>query len=330
MMLLEDGLGEAQLRATPNHTIEISVTPKHPEQFIPYPRCTTNYSTELIKEIFEAVGSVALCDEILRDESPEYVSRFLTYGLFPFVEPSEFQEKRLLDFGCGSGASTMVLSRLLPKTSLVGLELEPPLLKIARSRAAFYGRTDIDFVASPDPNTMPDQLGTFDFVVLSAVFEHLLPKERQDLVPRLWRQLNPGGVLFINQTPHRYFPVELHTTSGLPLLNYLPDSAASVYAKSVSRRNLQNYTWEQLLRKGIRGGSTKEVLNLIRTESDDFELLSPIHHGVSNHLDRWLQQTNTRPISRAKSAFARIAKLFQNCFGVAIVPELSIAIKKPE
>jgi hypothetical protein len=40
----------------------------------------------------------------------------------------------------------------------------------------------------------------------------------------LWRQLRLGGILFLNQTPHRYYPLEHHTT-GLPLLNYLPERA---------------------------------------------------------------------------------------------------------
>jgi hypothetical protein len=66
----------------------------------------------------------------------------------------------------------------------------------------------------------------FDYIMFNAVFEHLLPHERPRLLPAVFvRHLRPVGVMFLNQTPYRYSLVEVHTTGGLPLINYLPESA---------------------------------------------------------------------------------------------------------
>ena len=58
-------------------------------------------------------------------------------------------------------------------------------------------------------------------MMLSAVFEHVLPEERDPVLDMLWSVLRPGGVMVVDQTPHRWFPQESHTTA-LPFLNYLP------------------------------------------------------------------------------------------------------------
>ena len=107
---------------------------------------------------------------------------------------------------------------------------------------------------SPDPNELPADIGTFDFVHVGAVYEHLLPAERRRLLPQLWSVLKVGGVLFVNQLPHRFYVVEDHTT-GVPLLNFLPDRLAHKAATRFSDRVADDATWPELLRAGIRGGT---------------------------------------------------------------------------
>ena len=85
------------------------------------------------------------------------------------------------------------------------------------------------------PKGLPADIGQFDYIILSAVYEHLLPSERPALLTLLWSHLRPGGVIFLAQTPYRWFPVELHTT-GLPLINYLPDRLALACARRFSKR----------------------------------------------------------------------------------------------
>ena len=97
-----------------------------------------------------------------------------------------FRGKRVLDFGCGSGASTMVLNRILGGAEICGVELDANLLRIAKARAHHYGLPGERLLLSPDGLTLPTGLGTFDVVVLSAVWEHLLPLERPAVLKQIW------------------------------------------------------------------------------------------------------------------------------------------------
>jgi len=68
----------------------------------------------------------------------------------------------------------------------------------------------------------------------------------------LWAAHNIGGVIFVNQLPYRFYPMEDHTT-GLPLINYLPDRLTLAAARRFSPRIEANATWPDLLRAGFAG-----------------------------------------------------------------------------
>lgn len=298
--------------------------------FAPIKTCETSYPIGLIETILHLKGPGYLCDEILRDESPNYVQDALKYGLLGYLDEGEFKNRRLLDFGCGSGSSTMILARMFPHTQIVGIELEEKLLSIAQLRATYYGYKNIDFMISPNQDTLPPSIGYFDYVVLSAVYEHLLPRERETVLPQIWSIIKPGGILFFNQTPYRYFPVETHTTGGLLFINYLPDKLALFYAQHFSIRKLKNNSWKELLRRGIRGGSVKEILSILNRCPQMPILLSSSRFGMKGRIELWhIQSGNVRFVG-IKRLFVLSAKFLRWLTGVTIVPTLSLAIRKGE
>ena len=292
---------------------------------------TTQYPDELIKSILNAKGACSLIDEVMRDECREYVQRALYWGLFAFIAKEQFQGKRLLDFGCGSGASTCILARQLPQTELVGIDLDSALLQVAQQRATYYGYSHrVTLVASPDPRGVPDDIGKFDYVLFSAVFEHLLPAERHPLLTSVWSTLVGGGVLFINQTPNRRSFVEYHTTLGLPLINYLPDWLAERYARSVSRRGLRDSTWEELLRAGIRGATRSELSAILESASPGgYEFVPPNREGVRDEAELWYRSTSlldARSV-RIKQLIRTVARI-AGPFRPFILPGLVLAVRK--
>ena len=324
-----EGLATVHIR---NLTVErrsVKVEKIQKSLHVPFDYCETAYPMELIEFILTAKGPAYLCDEILRDESPEYVQHDLKWSTLSYVNKDAFVGKRLLDFGCGSGGSSVSLSRMLPKTEIVGVELEKRLLNVAQARAEYYGIKNVSFHVSPSPDSLPDHIGKFDFVMFSAVYEHLLPNERKPLLKLIWSALKPGGVLFLNGTPNKHFPLEMHTT-GLPLINYLPDCIAHSVSRKFSKRNLENDSWEALLRKGIRGGSISEVLKNLSGHDDVPVLLEPSEFGLSDRLDLWLA-LSSKSIGRsivAKKIYRLVMKPFLVVFGIELLPELALAIKK--
>ena len=175
----------------------------------------------------------------------------------------------------------------------------------------------------PEPGELPADVGTFDFVVMSANYEHLLPDERRELMPLIWSVLRPGGVLFLNQTPHRWFPLESHTT-GLPLINYLPDRVTSRAAR-LSKRIPASDDWPTLLRKGIRGGSVTEVLATLRGHGGEPTLLEPLD---GDRVDLWLQISGGSRMRSVKQAMAAVIKAGHAMTGHYLLPDLTLAIRR--
>ncbi len=248
-------------------------------------------------------GLVALCDELSREEDPLYVRLELKYGVLGFVPPEWFAGRRILDFGSGCGSSTIVLSELLPDSHIVGIEIEQEFVDLARERTAFR-KLDVQYFLSPSPQRVSAGLGPFDGIVFSAVYEHLLPAERAPLLQLLWANLRPGGYLFVNQLPHRWFPYE-HHTSHLWAVNYLPRPLAGPIVRRFWRAQLQSCDWDALLRLGLRGGTPGEILRRLRSFDDGKpSMVMPAMPGMKDHSDLWLAYTSEKA-SNAKKRVAR-------------------------
>ena len=298
------------------------------DTFVPIRSLETAYPVDLIEHVLRVKG-VYVGDEIMRDEAPLSIQQQFTWNILSYLDPNSFAGRRVLDFGCGSGASTMVLARMLPETTqFVGVDPLSRHLELARHRARWYGVSDrITFHQSPDPNSLPDGIGPFDFVVFSAVYEHLLPAERRILLPLIWRGLSPGGTLFLHETPFRWSPVETHTT-GLPLINYLPDRLAHRAACRFSKRVAPDASWSELLRDGIRGGTTQEILGILAGEGQGVKLLTPCRQGVHDHIELWFRLSSPARAPLTKRCMMWAFKALKAVSEVSLVPWLSLAIQK--
>ncbi|HEX7081717.1 MAG TPA: class I SAM-dependent methyltransferase [Gammaproteobacteria bacterium] len=287
----------------------------------------TAYDLELIRLILKVKGPSYLCDEIARDESAAYTGAALRWALLGYVGEETFAHKRILDFGCGSGASTARLCRMFPSASVIGVDIHEDSLEIARARARFYGLRNAKFVLSAAGDEVPSGLGRFDHVVLCAVYEHLLPEERESLLPKLWAALEPGGVLFLRETPHRFFPIETHTT-GLPLINYLPPRAALWLTRKCSRYWSGDVTWPELLRGGVRGATIGEIERILKRCPGRARLLKPRRLGVEDRIDLWYLTAEKSRHSASKHRIYRILKGMKRFTGVEFPPYLELALQK--
>jgi SAM-dependent methyltransferase len=318
---------ELTLEQLPDGRRRLDVRMLDPEAHIWRTTCETSLPRDVIEALLGAHGPAGLCYVIDRIEDPTWVQTDIRQGMLSFIPQEQFAGKRLLDFGCGSGASTVNLARFFPGTDIVGVDLQPEFIDAARVLAGHFDLPRLAFVEAESPDSLT-ALGGFDFVVLDAVYEHLLPAERQTLMPELWRALSPGGVLFVMACPHRWYPLEFHTTA-LPLLNYMPDWLALRVARrfaGLQRRGIaRDARWDDLLRSGIRGGTDREIVRNLRA-GEEAEELQPI--AYRDHVDLWYARSMARrplpikPVMRA--AFTAITKLTGSTF----VPSVTLAVRK--
>jgi trans-aconitate 2-methyltransferase len=102
--------------------------------------------------------------------------------------------KTIVDLGCGPGNSTEVLRKRWPEASVIGLDSDPEMLKVAQKAdpAVTWVQADI---ADWSPESAPD-------LIFANAALHWVP-DHPTLFPQLFKSLAPGGALAV-QMPFNF------------------------------------------------------------------------------------------------------------------------------
>lgn len=101
--------------------------------------------------------------------------------------------KEILDFGCGPGNSTRLLSELFPEAMVTGLDTSQAMLSIAKGQT---GSTTIQYVAHELEIHVKERPGFYDAIVCSNSFFHV--DNKLALVGNMAAVLRPGGKLVLS------------------------------------------------------------------------------------------------------------------------------------
>lgn len=101
---------------------------------------------------------------------------------------------RVVDLGCGPGNSTTVLRQRWPDASIVGVDNSSEMLRSARE-----SDTRVEWSLADIANWQPAQ--RFDVVFSNAALQWV--PDHEQLIPRLFRFVNDGGVMAV-QLPDHY------------------------------------------------------------------------------------------------------------------------------
>ncbi|MEQ9145595.1 MAG: methyltransferase domain-containing protein [Parvibaculaceae bacterium] len=107
--------------------------------------------------------------------------------------------KRVLDFGCGTGTLAVMLKQTCPQATVLGLDIDPQALAIARQKAV-SARLDIVFQAGSVSNVPPSAEllpSSIDCIISSLVFHHLTSEDKRQALQVAYKLLKPGGHLLI-------------------------------------------------------------------------------------------------------------------------------------
>lgn len=114
------------------------------------------------------------------------------WTLMPFVNVAP--RPAVLDVGCGTGINLIEIARALgPCKQLVGVDLSPGMLDVARRKAAAAGLDASFSVGDAESLDLPD--ASFDLVVCNSAY-HWFP-DRARAIAELTRVLRPGGQLLL-------------------------------------------------------------------------------------------------------------------------------------
>lgn len=104
------------------------------------------------------------------------------------------QPKRIIDLGCGTGSTTLLLQQAFPDAEIIGLDLSPYMLIVAERKAQAQGLSIQWCHGKAEDTRLPRE--TFDLVTASLLF-HETPVEISKAILRESFRLLKGGGQFL-------------------------------------------------------------------------------------------------------------------------------------
>jgi ubiquinone/menaquinone biosynthesis C-methylase UbiE len=111
------------------------------------------------------------------------------------IDSIQGQPRRILDLGCGTGSTTLMLKEAFPQAEVVGLDLSPYMLVMADHKAK-AANVDVQWHHGKAEETgFPD--ASFDLVTASLLFHETPPSVTQSILRECFRLLTTGGEVLI-------------------------------------------------------------------------------------------------------------------------------------
>lgn len=121
------------------------------------------------------------------------------------------------DIGCGTGAATLALARLLPRAHITAVDFLPPFLATLRQRADAAGFTARIAAREASMDALPFEDGQFDLLWSEGAIYNM---DFENGVKSWRRFLKPGGVLAVSEltwtTGHRPPELQAHWEREYP------------------------------------------------------------------------------------------------------------------
>lgn len=116
---------------------------------------------------------------------------------FPFHLLGDVRGRHILDVGCGDGGNAILLA--LKGARVVGVDIAPRAIEVARHRAALHGVSEnAAFYATPLELFLPPDGAQFDVICGWAVLHHLIPV-LDSMLSTLTNMAKPNAVVLFSE-----------------------------------------------------------------------------------------------------------------------------------
>jgi 2-polyprenyl-3-methyl-5-hydroxy-6-metoxy-1,4-benzoquinol methylase len=166
------------------------------------PKANSKYLQEKIRQMYDFLPYPESDIEYLPKDNLEtlFVHSLVTPYYLRYQQGINTRGAIILDAGCGSGVKSLVLAMANPGAKIVGVDISPKSVELARQRFAYHGFENAEFhILSLD---QIESLGyQFDYINCDEVL-YLLPEPREVL--KIFRNiLKPRGIIRSNL--HSYY-----------------------------------------------------------------------------------------------------------------------------
>jgi SAM-dependent methyltransferase len=104
---------------------------------------------------------------------------------------------RILELGCGTGANVLSLAAILPKASLVGIDLSSSQIASAERIRGAAGLTNVQLLCQ-DFSTLDSKFGTFDYIIAHGIYSWVAPPLQQKMLALCAQHLSAHGAAYIS------------------------------------------------------------------------------------------------------------------------------------
>ena len=111
------------------------------------------------------------------------------------IDAVRVKPRRIIDLGCGTGSTTLMLKQAFPEAEVVGLDLSPYMLVVAEMKAQKAGLKIQWLHSSAESVAFPD--ASFDLVASSLLFHETPPAVSRAILRESFRLLKVGGQVAI-------------------------------------------------------------------------------------------------------------------------------------
>jgi SAM-dependent methyltransferase len=199
------------------------------EYILPFLEKLCHMNKELFNKLFvqfiEILEQSGFTKEDFLFHSQPYVN-----GFYPILSKfaslaGEGENIRILDFGCGSGLTSFLLSGMGYAVEAIDIydtneEIQDAFKIAGKSSQTTLWKNLADHSSHLnfnyfDGTHIPFENAQFDHIFVHAVIEHIPPNILDNVIAEMTRVLKPSGLIIISRTPNRYalteFLVRSHT-----------------------------------------------------------------------------------------------------------------------
>lgn len=164
------------------------------------------------------------------------------------------QPRRILDLGCGTGSTTLMLKQAFPNAEAIGLDLSPYMLVMADYKAKKAGLNIGWRHGNAEQTNFPD--ASFDLVTATLLFHETPPAVSQSILRESFRLLKAGGeVLILDGNQKTLSQVDwLHDIFEEPYMKSFAAGSVDAWmgAAGFEAVQTQDVLWVQQVTRGVK------------------------------------------------------------------------------
>jgi ubiquinone/menaquinone biosynthesis C-methylase UbiE len=171
-------------------------------------------------------------------EAPEFFAEYKIADTRRLAREAGIAPARILDFGCGVGASIAFLHRYFPDSRIVGADVSRKSLDLARQR---FGAQAEFLAIGTSSIDLPDE--SVDLLFSACVFHHIPHDEHVQWLRELRRVARPGALLVVFEH-NPWNPLTVRTVNACPF-----DANARLLTPRVLRARVRRAGWHSTARE---------------------------------------------------------------------------------